>query len=156
MLARQLNNLLSDKKEALHTLGLTSTVFDPSITDDPLQWWEQWGTKMPQLQDVALRLLCIPATAAGGERTFSVFSGVWRDDRSRLMLGRVGMIAYVYYNSRMIQSSVPIVTAADWDQFAEWVDSLPCTVDVGKKAAQVDEDDEPQPQDAAAEAVELE
>ncbi|KAJ9522425.1 hypothetical protein QJQ45_008286 [Haematococcus lacustris] len=57
------------------------------------------GHFAPELQTVAQRVLCIPATAAANERVFSAFSHVWSDKRASLILGRMWVMAYIYFNN---------------------------------------------------------
>jgi hypothetical protein len=50
----------------------------------PLTWWRNHSTKYKMLSEVALRLLCIPATSAPSERVFSVAGLTIAKDRARL------------------------------------------------------------------------
>jgi hypothetical protein len=50
----------------------------------PLTWWKNNQTKYKMLSEVALRLLCIPATSAPSERVFSVAGLTISKDRARL------------------------------------------------------------------------
>jgi hypothetical protein len=50
----------------------------------PLSWWKNNQTKYKMLSEVALRLLCIPATSAPSERGFSVAGLTMSKDQARL------------------------------------------------------------------------
>ncbi|KAJ9521331.1 hypothetical protein QJQ45_001284 [Haematococcus lacustris] len=78
--------------------SLSAVYFAPQLTTDPVRWWRLHGDSAPELQTVAQRVLCIPATAAANERVFSAFSHVWSDKRASLILGRMWIMAYIYFN----------------------------------------------------------
>ena len=50
----------------------------------PLSWWKLNQSKYKILSEVALRVLCIPATSAPSERVFSVAGLTIAKDRARL------------------------------------------------------------------------
>ncbi|KAJ9506884.1 hypothetical protein QJQ45_020250, partial [Haematococcus lacustris] len=52
----------------------SAVYFAPQLTTYPVRWWRLYGDFAPELQTVAQRVLCIPATAAANERVFSAFS----------------------------------------------------------------------------------
>jgi hypothetical protein len=55
-------------------------------------------------QGPARKLVNIPPAAIGGERCWSDFATIWTSKRARLLVGRVAMLAYIYYNARMLAS----------------------------------------------------
>ena len=77
-----------------------STVYSTSAVLDPLEWFAMYGENMKQLSDAAMRILSIPPTASGGERDWSAFKHIWSDHRTKLLVGKVGMLVYIYFNSR--------------------------------------------------------
>ncbi|KAJ9517964.1 hypothetical protein QJQ45_004370 [Haematococcus lacustris] len=81
----------------------------------------------PVLLEVAQRVFCTPATSAGVERLFSVFKLLWSDKRSRLLMGRMWAMAYVYFNTRALKrDEQPFApTAAEEEQWEEWMASQP-------------------------------
>ncbi|KAJ9531324.1 hypothetical protein QJQ45_006775 [Haematococcus lacustris] len=83
-------------------MGLTMDRFAPDLTVDPVAWWRRYGKKLPHLQVVAQRVLSIPATSAATERLFSAFKFIWSDRRSRLLLGRMWIMSYVFFNTRVM------------------------------------------------------
>ena len=48
------------------------------------------------------------------------------DRRTSLLLGRVGMLVFIYYNQRQMQQRQGgVATGQDWDEFVTWLDTLP-------------------------------
>ena len=89
--------------------------------------------------DVALRVLCIPAAAAAGERVFSALGHIWSDNRARLLMGRAAMLTFVYFNARVIDRIHSPINQGDWTSFVEWIAEQPAEKDV---VADVEEEDE--------------
>ncbi|KAJ9518559.1 hypothetical protein QJQ45_018538, partial [Haematococcus lacustris] len=127
-------------------MNLSPSIFHPRLLRDPVTWWEWYGKKTPVLQQVAQRVLSIPATSAGVERLFSVFKFIWSDRRNRLLMGRMWAMAYVYFNTRALRHlEEPMADdAADVARWEEWMASQPvegaplfhvCTHIRGKLAA---------------------
>lgn len=54
-------------------------------------------------QAVALKVLTIPPSSCAGERLFSSFAHIWNDKRSSLLVGRMRMMTYVYFNARVMK-----------------------------------------------------
>ncbi|KAJ9514084.1 hypothetical protein QJQ45_002195 [Haematococcus lacustris] len=73
----------------------------------------------------AQRVLCIPATAAANERIFSSFKHIWRDKRSSLLLGRMWLLAFIYFNKRVLERRPKPQPEAEWQQFAQWMQHMP-------------------------------
>lgn len=48
---------------------------------------------------------------------------VWSKDRSRLLASRVGMMVFVYFNSRMINRTLRSNDGEDFDAYLEWVEA---------------------------------
>ncbi|KAJ9510769.1 hypothetical protein QJQ45_027599 [Haematococcus lacustris] len=107
-----------------HT-SLSAVYFAPQLTSDPVSWWRQHGDFAPKLQTVAQRVLCIPATAAANERVFSAFSHVWSDKRASLILGRMWVMAYIYFNKRVLERKPKTLSDADWEEYERWMRKTP-------------------------------
>ena len=59
---------------------------------DPLQWWADYGSQLPDIQHIAKIVCCVPATSAASERVFSS-SGVSATSlRARLDIDKVEMM----------------------------------------------------------------
>ncbi|GFH31011.1 dimer_Tnp_hAT domain-containing protein, partial [Haematococcus lacustris] len=97
--------------------GLSAVYFAPQLTTDPVRWWRLHGDFAPELQTVAQRVLCIPATAAANERVFSAFRHVWSDKRASLILGRMWIMAYIYFNKRVLERKPETLSDADWEEY---------------------------------------
>ncbi|KAJ9511852.1 hypothetical protein QJQ45_004574 [Haematococcus lacustris] len=108
-------------------MNLSPSIFHPRLLRDPVTWWEWYGKKTPVLQQVAQRVLSIPAASAGVERLFSVFKFIWSDRRNRLLMGRMWAMAYVYFNTRALRHlEEPMADdAADVARWEEWMASQP-------------------------------
>ncbi|KAJ9517127.1 hypothetical protein QJQ45_009025 [Haematococcus lacustris] len=107
-----------------HT-SLSAVYFAPQLTTDPVRWWRLHGDFAPELQTVAQRVLCIPATAAANERVFSAFSHVWSDKRASLILGRMWVMAYIYFNKRVLERKPKTLSHADWEEYEMWMRKTP-------------------------------
>ncbi|KAJ9521054.1 hypothetical protein QJQ45_022769 [Haematococcus lacustris] len=105
--------------------SLSAVYFAPQLTTDPVRWWRLHGDFAPELQTVAQRVLCIPATAAANERVFSAFSHVWSDKRASLILGRMWVMAYIYFNKRVLERKPKTLSHADWEEYEMWMRKTP-------------------------------
>ena len=65
-------------------------------TTDPLQWWKKWGSKFPNLAQLARRYLAMPATSAPVERLFSVAGLVATAKRNRLAPSTVSLLVFLH------------------------------------------------------------
>lgn len=89
-------------------------------TRDGVQWWKDNGDGCSVLQTAAMKVLSIPPSAAGGERNFSVWHHIFSDNRASMLIGRVGMLVYIYSNSRMAARDQKFVQ--NWDDFLTALD----------------------------------
>lgn len=92
---------------------------------DPVSWWTDYGGGLPHLQPVAQKVMTLPPTAAGGERNFSAWKHIWSDHRSRLLVGRVGMLVYIYFNQRALNNVQNKPSAQDGEKFLDYLQDLP-------------------------------
>ncbi|KAJ9510548.1 hypothetical protein QJQ45_016016 [Haematococcus lacustris] len=111
--------------ELLSRTQLLPVHFAPHLTAHPLKWWAERGGFAPLLQAAAQRVLCIPATAAANERVFSSFKHIWSDKRSSLLLGRMWLLAFIYFNKRVLERRPKPQPEAEWQQFAQWMHHMP-------------------------------
>ncbi|CAN0264671.1 unnamed protein product, partial [Laminaria digitata] len=56
---------------------------------NPLAWWDERRGSFPLLQDLASRILCVPASSASSERLFSKAGLTLTAKRTRLTGSRV-------------------------------------------------------------------
>lgn len=62
---------------------------------NPLAWWAQHRATMPLLQELAARILCVPASSASSERLFSKAGLTLTAKRTRLKPDRVAQLVTV-------------------------------------------------------------
>ncbi|KAJ9515946.1 hypothetical protein QJQ45_016872 [Haematococcus lacustris] len=101
-------------------MGLKMDRFAPDLTADPVAWCRRYGSKLPHLQVVAQRVLSNPATSAATERLFSAFNFIYSDRRSRLLLGRMWIMSYVFFNTRVMTRKEHHASAEaqeEWESF---------------------------------------
>ena len=46
-----------------------------------------------------------------------------------MLVGRVGMLVYVYFNLRALHHTAAMPSASDWEQYGEYLESLPPLAD---------------------------
>ena len=69
----------------------------------PVMWWHLWGLRFPTLQPLAVRLLSIPPSPAGGERIFKVLQTVLFTRPRRLAPKRVEIKTRLRFNTRQLE-----------------------------------------------------
>ena len=62
---------------------------------DPLKWWKNDGSLMPELQKLAKKYLCIPATSTPSERLFSKAGELISQRRSNLSDKNVNTVLFL-------------------------------------------------------------
>ena len=62
---------------------------------NPLDWWKCKKVAYPHLFEEMLRCLCVPATSATAERTFSTAGLILNKKRSRLSLNMVDQLVFL-------------------------------------------------------------
>lgn len=70
--------------------------FEQSSEEDLLSFWEKQDRSFPKLQHLARRILCIPATSAASERSFSAAGRIIEARRNRLNPGTVDAILFLH------------------------------------------------------------
>lgn len=74
-------------------------VWAQGTVKDPLAWWKQWGSCMPNLQTVAVKIMKLPVGFAAGERSISNAANIQSKLRTRLSYSRLHKRLFVYFNS---------------------------------------------------------
>eukprot|EP00253_Pinus_taeda_P014728 PITA_14728 len=92
-------------KEASDMFGFSSSqrLKDKKM---PSHWCIGCGTKAPQLQDFAIRVLSQPCSASSCECNWSVFEHMYNKKRNRLEHERLEKLVFIYYNLRMLTKQV--------------------------------------------------
>ncbi|KAJ9517251.1 hypothetical protein QJQ45_009137 [Haematococcus lacustris] len=112
---------------ALQLVGLTNSVLDTVLTTNPCMWWQTYGHGFGVLRDVAMRLLSIPATSASTERVFSTLKHIWSDHRQSMLMGRMWMSSYIYFNRRALKGTRGQTRSSEEEraEFEEWLQHQP-------------------------------
>ena len=108
-------------------------------------WWEMFGTKVPNLQRIAIRILSQSSSASRCERNWSLFEHIHSKKRNRSAVKKLNDLVFVHYNLRLRHRQIlgtdttPIVLEnvdphAEWntevddpvfsDEDVEWVDQV--------------------------------
>ena len=88
-------------------------------------WWEMFGTKVPNLQRIAICILSHPSSASGCERNWSLFEHIHSKKCNRLAMKKLNDLVFVHYNLRLRHRQIngtdssPIVLE-NVDPHAEW------------------------------------
>lgn len=93
--------LIDQRSSASHAIQeLQKYLEDPLLprTEDPLKWWMENKSKFPNIYELALKLLSIPATSVPSERLFSKSGRLLEDNRNRLAPKKTNMILFLYSN----------------------------------------------------------
>ena len=102
-----------------------ATVYSSAATLEAVQWWLEYGNDMLTLQEIAIKVMTMPPTASAGERNWSAWKHIWSNARNRLHVDRVAMLVYIYFNQRALNRVQAQPTAQDWDDFMDYLHSLP-------------------------------
>jgi hypothetical protein len=110
---------------------------DKTDAEDPLQWWRKQAGTLAPLDAIARWFLCIPATSAESERTFSLAGWLVSSTRARLSGSRVNDL--VLLRRYLSRKEEPPPTSAgvepsnsqgsdEGDQMADFIDEGILTV----------------------------
>ena len=69
---------------------------------DPACWWKSYGSSTPQLQQLAMRVLSQPSSAASSEQSWSEYDFVHSEKRNRLKGDIASKLVYVHSNLRLL------------------------------------------------------
>ncbi|KAJ9509586.1 hypothetical protein QJQ45_011202 [Haematococcus lacustris] len=50
---------------------------------------------------------------------------VWSDKRASLILGRMWVMAYIYFNKRVLERKPKTLSDADWEEYERWMRKTP-------------------------------
>ena len=68
----------------------------------PHSWWKSYGAATPQLQQLAMKILSQPASAAASEQSWSEYDFVHSKKRNRLKSQVASKLVYVHSNLRLL------------------------------------------------------
>ena len=98
----------------------------------PLGWWRMYGGQVPELRNLASRLLSQVSSSSAAERNWSTYSFIHSVKRNRLTSKRAEKLVYVHSSLRLCSRKQPEYLegpAARWNVNAE-------------DATQIDDDDD--------------
>ncbi|XP_042013429.1 uncharacterized protein LOC121761818 [Salvia splendens] len=92
----------------------------------PAEWWKHYGSKAPNLQNFAIRVLSLTCSATGCERNWSTFQHIHSKKRNRLAQERLNNLVFVKYNRDLerrfnIQNVTDPILLSDIDDSNEWL-----------------------------------
>ncbi|WJX83158.1 hypothetical protein P8452_65836 [Trifolium repens] len=67
----------------------------------PAEWWRMYGSEVPDLQLLAIKVLGLTCSASGCERNWSTFEHIHSEKRSRLEHKRLEDLVFVKYNQSL-------------------------------------------------------
>ncbi|KAL0005902.1 hypothetical protein SO802_013463 [Lithocarpus litseifolius] len=75
---------------------------DDRWTFDPMLWWSNYGSKLPMLQTLALKLLGQPCSSSCAERNWSTYGFIHCMRRNRITPKRAEDLVFVHSNLRLL------------------------------------------------------
>ena len=98
-----------DRKNVNMEFGLFSRVkaydddnMEDRWTYDPMLWWSTYGSSLPMLQTLALKLLRQPCSSSCAERNWSTYGFIHCMRRNRITPKRAEDLAFVHSNLRLL------------------------------------------------------
>ena len=79
-----------------------SLVWEAGSVADTVSWWKTWGSHIPSIQNVAVKVLSMPTSFAAGERAFSNVGYIQSVLRTKLSYERLHRLRYIYFNYRSL------------------------------------------------------
>ena len=86
-------------------------IFEAAVNMPAYQWWEQYGSSVPELQSVACMILSQPSSASIIERINSEFAFVKDRRRNRLGHHRSNKLVALFHNLRLIKKMRKLIYA---------------------------------------------
>ncbi|RWR97260.1 protein FAM50A-like protein [Cinnamomum micranthum f. kanehirae] len=108
-------------------------------TTAPAAWWAAYGSKTPNLQKFAIKVLSLTCCSSGCERNWSVFEHIHSKKRNRLDQKRLNDLVFVKYNRALkrrydMRDILDPISLKNIDESNEWL--------LGRMDRELDEDDE--------------
>lgn len=88
----------------------------------PADWWKGLVVGDSELKNIAMRILQLPGSSAGVERSFKTYSNTHTKNRNRLTNDRAGKVVYIAHNSKLMDTDTT-TSAAN----ASMVDATPAS-----------------------------
>ncbi|XP_075638455.1 uncharacterized protein LOC142610526 [Castanea sativa] len=100
---------LDDRRNVVAEFGLFLGIMaydddnmDDRWTFDPMIWWSNYGSKLPMLQTLALKVLGQPCSSSCAERNWSTYGFIHCMRRNRITPKRVEDLVFVHSNLRLL------------------------------------------------------
>ena len=71
------------------------------MTMDAIDWWSNYGSETPELQEVAIKVLSQPISSSSAERNWSTYSYIHNVKRNRLNCSRADKLVFIHSNIRL-------------------------------------------------------
>ncbi|CAL5208768.1 unnamed protein product [Lathyrus oleraceus] len=68
---------------------------------DAAQWWEYHGSCAPELQRLAMKVVCQTTSATNCERNWNTFSYIYRKTRNKLKYKKLHKLVFTHYNMKL-------------------------------------------------------
>ena len=116
---------LDDRKNVTMEFGLFPRIraYDDDNLDDrwilvPMLWWSNYGSSLPMLQTLALKLLGQPCSSSCDERNWSTYGFIHCIRRNRITFKRVEDLVFVHSNLRLLSRRREEYTKGDSKKWA--------------------------------------
>ncbi|XP_062011882.1 uncharacterized protein LOC133728490 [Rosa rugosa] len=80
----------------------TQAVQTDAVTMDAIDWWSTYGSQVPQLAEVAQKVLAQPVSSSSAERNWSTYSYIHNVKRNRLNAERADKLVFIHSNIRLL------------------------------------------------------
>ncbi|KAK8573379.1 hypothetical protein V6N13_100179 [Hibiscus sabdariffa] len=81
--------------------GTTHARID-ATTMSPISWWSTYGSKTPELVEIAIRVLSQPISSSSTERVWSTYSYIHNIKRNRLNAKCAEKLVFIHSNIRIL------------------------------------------------------
>ncbi|KAK4267695.1 hypothetical protein QN277_024441 [Acacia crassicarpa] len=92
----------------------------------PSLWWKSYGAQVPELRNLAVRVLSLTCSSSGCERNWSTFEHIHSKKRSRLEHQRLQDLVFIKYNQALKErfesrDLIDPIVLNDIDESNEWL-----------------------------------
>ncbi|XP_010461197.1 PREDICTED: uncharacterized protein LOC104741953 [Camelina sativa] len=94
---------------------------------EPGNWWSTYGTGVPNLFKLAMRILTLTSSSSGCQRNWSTFEEIHKSERNRLDVDQMNSLVYVQFNSKLFnkrkrikEDNADVLVDGDDEDVEEW------------------------------------
>ena len=84
------------------------------------QWWASWGGTLPELRELAMRVLAQLVGAVAGERNCSTYGFIVDKRRRWLSVDRGRKLVYAHFNNRLLRKVTKVCTVDYQPEYFAW------------------------------------